>query len=407
MILSNKRVFPIVICSLILLGLTFRLWASHLDWMHYDENYYINITQNFLARGELTPCLWRLGDLHIISGGGSGYGILGLIYWLRAVDYSLFWGRVLMVVINLLTAGVMCFVASRWWSSRAAGLAIFCYGIVATSSFNTMIVKMDAFGILLYSFVLLLYVYIYGKDRFWLHFLAGVVGVVTLEFHILGVLYIIAIGLCYLYDLVLERVRNHRITINQKILGFGTGILAGLVYLVIHVLPNPKAYFVISQNCFECNENITITEFKRWIRMLVFRPHKLLIILGVILFAIKRKLEVDRRYLVLISGWLAAQAIIRPPPYDHYFNHFWPIVAIGVGGAVAYGYNFRPKQRWLAANLIAGFVLLFTNMGMYLSGNYLSMLGYPLAVTPQIQYIQNNITKNEVIMGNIPTFYYL
>ena len=110
---------------LLVVGAACRIWVSQLNWMHYDENYYLNITQNYIARGEITPYMWRLGDLPIIAGGGSGYGILLLIAGLRAVGNSLFWGRILMTAVNLVSAGGIYWVARKWWASRLAGGGVF------------------------------------------------------------------------------------------------------------------------------------------------------------------------------------------------------------------------------------------------------------------------------------------
>ncbi len=54
-----KRTLVII---LIILGILFRIWASQPTWMQWDENYYINLFQNFVDRGELTPYMWRLGS---------------------------------------------------------------------------------------------------------------------------------------------------------------------------------------------------------------------------------------------------------------------------------------------------------------------------------------------------------
>lgn len=403
---KNKSLF--IIGLLLVVGATCRIWVSQLNWMHYDENYYLDITQNYIARGEITPYMWRLGDLPIIAGGGSGYGILLLIAGLQAVGNSLVWGRILMAAVNLISAGVIYWVARKWWTSRLAGLAAFGYAIVATSSFNTIIVKMDALGILSYSLILLLYVYAYPKERFWLHFLVGVGIVATAEFHILGVIYMFALAACYGYDLLHDSIANRRLVIRRSAWGFAAGALsAGIVYLVIHVLPDPEAYFVISQTCFECNESILVTEGKRLLRLLAFRPHEVLILLAVIVLAVKRKKEADRRYLVLALGWLVGQALAGSPPYDHYFNHSWPVLAIGVGGAVAFGSNYKSHPLRIPAAITAGFALLAVTTGMYLTGSYPSLLTYKLEPGPQVLYIQQNIEKDEIVMGNVPNYYYL
>lgn len=404
----RKNTSIILLGLLFFLGLIFRLWAAHLNWMHYDENYYLNITQNYSTRGELTFYMWRLGNLPIISGGGSGYGILALIYWLKAVNYSLFWGRVLNIILNLITAGVMYWVTSRWWSSRLAGLAAFGYSIVSISSFNTMIIKMDAIAILGYSLVLLLFVYSHGKDRFWLHLLVGVAAVATAELHVLGVITVFAISMCYLFDFIQDSIQERKLVFKRSFLGYMLGALfAGLVYLAVHVFPDPRAYFVISQNCFECNESILVTESKRLIRLMAIRPIEVLINAGIIFFAFRRKRENDRRYLVLILGWLLGQALFGTPPYDHYFNHFWPITAIGVGGWVAFGSDYIFRQRRVAVAVVVAFVLLTATMVMYLNGNYQAMLSSSLSPGTEIQYIRNNFDRDTVVMGNVPNYYYL
>lgn len=404
----RKNITLIIVVLLLVVGAACRIWVSQLNWMHYDENYYLNITQNYIARGEITPYMWRLGDLPIIAGGGSGYGIFLLIAGLRAVGNSLFWGRILMAAVNLITAGVIYWVARKWWTSHLAGLAAFGYAIVATSSFNTLIVKMDALGILSYTLVLLLYVYAHPKERFWLHFLVGAGIVATAEFHILGVTYMFALAACYGYDLLHDSITNRRLVIRRSIWGFAVGALsAGSLYLAIHVLPDPKAYFVISQTCFECNENILVTEGKRLLRLLAFRPHEVLILLTVIILALKRKKDADRRYLVLAIGWLLGQALAGSPPYDHYFNHSWPILAIGVGGAVAFGSNYKSHPLRIPTSITAGFALLAVTAGMYLTGSYPSLLTYKLDPGPAVLYIQQNIEKDETVMGNVPNYYYL
>ena len=82
---------------IIILSIVFRVWSSAPTWLHYEENYYLNIAQNYADRGELTPYMWQLGDSNIIAGSGSGYGIIILIYWLNLVGESLIWGRMLML----------------------------------------------------------------------------------------------------------------------------------------------------------------------------------------------------------------------------------------------------------------------------------------------------------------------
>ena len=92
---TRSKIKPeeIAFLLIVILGIIFRIWVSLPVWMHYDENYYLNIAQSYAIRGELTPYLWRLADSNILAGGGSGYGIITLTLWLNLVQNSLFWGR--------------------------------------------------------------------------------------------------------------------------------------------------------------------------------------------------------------------------------------------------------------------------------------------------------------------------
>jgi hypothetical protein len=376
--------------------------------MHYDENYYLNIAQNYADRGELTPYMWRLGDVNIISGSGSGYGIVLLAVWMGLVGDSLFWGRILMVFAGLFASGIMYLTARIWWGSHLAGIAAFIFGIVSTSSFYTLILRMDAIGVLMYSAVLLLHIYAMQRNSKWLHFGLGILAVFVLEFHILGLLYLAALAVYYLIQYLKEVISGRRIILDSNAIYFGLGAsLAGLLYAAIHIFPDPNAYFIISRECFECNEPIFITEFKRVIRLLVFRPHEVLILVLILVAALARRRAEDRHYLIVLIGWIIAQAIIGPPPYASYSNHIWPFMALGVAGLVDRGFNNRISRMRITVGIITAFVLLGANLGMYILGDYPYLISYGLNESEAAKYIRQTVPTETVVMGRVPSFYYL
>lgn len=111
-----------MLAVIIILGIIFRVWASQPTWVHGDENYYINIFQNFVDRGELTPYMWRLGgETNIIAGAGTGYGIFVLIGWMKLFGESLFGIRMLMVLAGMVTAWLYYLTSRKWWGSTEAG----------------------------------------------------------------------------------------------------------------------------------------------------------------------------------------------------------------------------------------------------------------------------------------------
>ena len=190
-----KRTLLVLI---IILAILFRVWASQPTWIHWDENYYINIYQNYVDRGELTPYMWRLGgDTNIIAGSGTGYGIFVLIGWMRIFGESLFGVRMLMVLAGLVTAWVYYLTAKKWWGSQEAGIAALVFGLVSTSAFYTLVGRMDAIGILSYSLLLLLHITAVRQEKKWPHFLVGAAAILTTEFHILGILYLGGLALYY------------------------------------------------------------------------------------------------------------------------------------------------------------------------------------------------------------------
>ncbi len=390
-----------------LVGLVLRIWASSPTWIHYDENYYINIAQNNFDRQELTPYMWRLGDTNIIAGGGSGYGILLLAKWLQLVHYTLFGGRLLMVFCGFLTAAIMYWVTTYWWQSKIAGIAAFAYGIAGTHPFYSMIVKMDAIAILAYSLVLLLHIYAIRSNKTYLHFLLGVAVILVAEIHILGILYLFALAFYYLYLLISNSIKNkHLVILHSSIAFFSGSLVAGILYLIIHVLPDPKAYFLISNTCYECHDAIIQTEIKRLLRLLTFRPLEVFILLAVIITAWFRRSRENTHYFIILAGWLTAQVIVGPPPYDHYEVFIWPLVALGIGGIAAEAYK-RKQKIVLASGAAIACLLLGLNFGSYMMGRVPFQLAYYPEKSKSIEFIQRELPKDTTILGKVSSFYSL
>ncbi|OGO25856.1 MAG: hypothetical protein A2W33_08375 [Chloroflexi bacterium RBG_16_52_11] len=408
---SNPRI--LLLGLLFLLCVAFRLWVSQTTWMHYDENYYLNIAQNYIARGELTPYMWRLGDTNIIAGSGSGYGVLLLAIWLKLVNGSLYLGRLFMVMAGLLAAGLMYQIGSRWWGSNSAGIVALAFALASTSPFYTLTLRMDAIGVLAYCVVLLLFTSAIRPNASpWLSFVVGVLAVVTLEIHILGVVYLLALGVTYQVYLIRDTLHTRRLSIKHPAVLFAAGAgLASFVYFLIHILPDPTAYFIISQKCVECDKGILSTEIERLILLMILRPIELLLLFVVLTTSLRRRSQQDKRYLLLVAGWIAVQAVVGTPPYVHYASHFWPILALGVGGLVTKESKFPTKQtapqesRRIITALLIALVILISNLAMFLASKPPYLLAYQLKETPAVRYIQENIPRDSVIMGNVLSYY--
>ena len=288
-----------LVAALVVLGVVLKLFTATPVWIHYDENYYLDISMNYIARGELTPHMWRvIEDSNMIAGSGSGYGILLLTNWMRLVGVSLVNGRLLMFGIGLLTAGVMYLVAAKWWESRVAGVVAFVFAIVSTSPFYSYVVRMDAPGMLANSLVLLLHIHAVRRNVRWLHFATGIAVVVSTEFHILGILYLAMLTLYYAVRYIQEVIAKRRIVFDTGAVYFGVGgLIAGLVYIAVHILPDPATYFAISSQCFQCESDIINKEFIRLSRFILLRSIEFALLIAVLMAALFRRKVEDRHFL--------------------------------------------------------------------------------------------------------------
>jgi hypothetical protein len=254
-----------------------------------------------------------------------------------------------------------------------------------------------------------------------------------MEFHVLGVLYLLSLCTYYAWRYLAALADERRLVLCHESLFFASGvILAGTIYAWIHILPNPKEYFYIATHCLECDEGVLLTEFKRLIRIFVLRPTDVLIFFFVCASALTRRRWEDKHYLVVVVGWLVAQAIVGPPPYAHYIGHLWPLVALGVGGLVTWGFSYKPSRWRIPVSVIVAPVLLVANLGMHLSGSHPYLISYqlgscrPPAEEPRsgdqepecqtvfgqatsrsaaIDYIHRVVPRETVIMAGVPLFY--
>ncbi|MEL7234807.1 MAG: glycosyltransferase family 39 protein, partial [Chloroflexota bacterium] len=331
--------------------------------------------------------------------------------WQQIFGVSLVSGRLLMALLGLLTAGGMYFVASTWWNSRAAGIAALVFGIVSTSPFFSYVMRVDALGILAYSGFLMVHIIAVKRDSPSWHFATGIAAVLTLEFHVLGLIYLGAVTVYYLADYAHTLVREKRIIFNAPVVYYGIGgIIASVIYAVIHILPDPGAYFVISTECFQCGGSSLGKELSRWNRFLIFRGLEVPVLLLVVIASAVRREREDWHFLAIFFGWIVVNALVGPPPFTHYTYHIWPLLALGVGGFVAHGFQRDGALRqWrVSTGLTFALVMLAVNYGFHLLGVQPFELRSDTEYadyTEGIAYIQQNIPTNTVIMSDVLLFH--
>jgi hypothetical protein len=388
-------------------GLLLKILSMQLTPVHWDTNYYLNIGSNFIERGGLTPYMWRLGThTNIISGSGSGYGILLLTYWFKVFGLSLLSGYIFMYLTGILSLVVLYFVARDWWGGEPAGIGAVVFMALSGSFALHFYIRMDAPAILAYLLVLWLHIHAVHSGRKRLHFAVGVALILTAEVHMMVLLYVAAISLYYLLQHI-QIIRQQRQfwRMTPAVYYFAGLLSAGIVYLLVHVAPNPEAYFIISRNCPNCDPSLVLKEIRRYVLWVDWYGEEVLLLMIAVALAWIRRTEADRHYLILLAGFFIALIVISPPGGIPYITHLLPLLSIGVGGAWMNGTD--SSKPFNSHRLILGIFIA----SYLLSARFVSLVveatGFDRPKTPtvDVSYVREYVPQDTVVMGDPPLFH--
>lgn len=403
--LVTKETVIKVALIFIMIGMIYKgsaLFGSDVNW---DTNYYLNIGSNFIERNEVTPYMWRLGaDSKIIAGSGTGYGVYILTVWLKVFGLSLLSGYALMYIAGVLSLIVLYFLAKNWWQSDIAGIIAVAYIGLTGTFISLYYVRMDALGILAYLLVLLLHIRAVQREKIYLHFFVGVAIIAAAEIHIQAILYIASLSLYYFVEQI-RYLRQERklFAITPSVAFFSGALIAGIIYLILHVLPDPQSYFIIAQECPNCSPAGFFKEFQRLMRYLFFNQVEMLIFVLALGVAYLRRNEADKHFFILFLGYIIAQGIVSPPAQVEYAAHMLPFFGLAVGGIfVKAGQDNQTVERPK--------VFLATLVGAYLVLSQLLPIAALLADkngSEGVSYVQRYIPHDVVVMGTPPLYHEL
>lgn len=385
------------------LGLALKLVAMLFFPPHFDSNYYLNIGSHFIEQGGLTPYMWRLPESsNIIAGSGTGYGIVLQALWFRVFGLSLFTGRLYSFLMALgMIAAV--FIATRIWFGEAAAWYTILFGGASSIFFASFTLRMDAAGTFTYALALLLHVYaVYRRSGIW-HFFVGVVAILTTEVHILGMIYVGGLAFYYGVDYLTACWQDRRLILRHSAIYFYLGALsAGIVYLLIHVLPNPEAYFLIPNACIYCEPRSLVKEIGRMVNFLARYPIEAALLPLILYASFRRGRPEDRHFGLLLIGCVLSMVIISPPNQSDYSTHLLPLLLIGIATWFSFGFtqNFS-MSRQRAANLTATAMLAVSIAFIA------HWLREPPPTDSRIAFVRDNIPIDQVIMGNVLASHHL
>ncbi len=388
----------------LVLGLLLKALSMPVAPVHFDTNYYLNIGSNFIERGEFTPYMWRLGaDTNIIAGSGTGYGILLLDYWFKIFGLSLFSGYIFMYMIGIVSLVVIYFLARDWWGDQIAGIGAVVFVALSQSFIELFYIRMDAPAVLTYALILWLHLSAVRSNRNRLHFAVGAALIMAAEVHILAMLYIVTLSFYYAIEhLQAMRQRRWLWTLTPSVYYFSGLLLAGIVYLMIHVIPDPESYFIISRKCPFCEPAGPIKELRRYLIISNERGIEALIFVIALAAAFLRRTKADSHYITLVIGFFVSLAVVSPPIQIQYMSHMLPLVGLGIGGLFAKG--FVPEGVLTFQRLRIGIVI-----ASYLFVNQYFVLMVVLSNQPEapagVEYVHEYIPTDTVVMG-LPSLYH-
>jgi hypothetical protein len=375
------------------IALVLKFVALFVWQVHLDTNYYLNIGSNFIEHGGLTPYMWRVPpDANIIAGSGTGYGILLQTFWLKTFGLNLISGRLQSYLAGILALVVIYLTARKLWNGRAALVTVAAASVTFTF-LGLLTMRMDALGYLAYSVVLLVHVYAVYDNQRWLHLLTGVLAIASAEVHILGTVYVFGLAFYYAVDAIRVWRREGHFPWGHGALFYYVGaLIAGIVYLFVRVLPDPEAYFLISQVCRFCDTGSPARELVRHIVFFIWRPIDTGLILLALWFAYRRRCPADVHYLLLVLGCALAMGAISPPQLPVYTAHLWAVSVLGIGAALTEGGRI-PRWRYWAGGIAAAVALLL------FAGYVIWLAVRPVDVDPRFDYVRDNVPTDTVVLG--------
>jgi hypothetical protein len=351
----------VLLWGLIALATLLKLAAAlNTHIIHTDTHLYLSIASNYQLTGKLTPAMWRMNDFDILAGSGTGYMIYPFVWVLQAAGISILSVQLLNYAVGLVGLGLI-YAAAREWFDLDAALVTVAFAACSSMFFSQYHGRMDAFGAAAYSAVLWAFACGQKRNGWGWHALVGAGVIVAAEFHIIATVYVVVFAAYYAVSyLGALRQARHWIWHWPSIAFFGAAFLAGLIYIAVHVLPDPQTYFAISQAV-----NLGST---RWASLLyaayhfatVF-PFETITLLPLLLWVGLR--SGYRPLAILWAGWLIGYGVIFPGYWPHYSAHVWPLLALTVGSVWMTEIK-RPQAKRLRPALIALLVVMVTFNGL-------------------------------------------
>jgi len=205
-------------------------------------------------------------------------------------------------------------------------------------------------------------------------------------------------------------IRERRLVWNVYPIYYFLGAgLFGLLYVIVHILPDPAAYFLIPSSCDICLGGILQTVPALLSKIVTQRPVEFLLLVTVLYAAVKnRNTNPHQHFLILLTGYFITHLAVNPPAWIQYYYPIVPLLSIGLGGYVSKFISAsKQDKRQTRIHLLLGIslLMLLLNLAYFHTGRIPFENAYPIPDTTEIQYIQDHIPDSTVVMSSVSYFY--
>jgi len=187
----------------------------------------------------------------------------------------------------------------------------------------------------------------------------------------------------------------------------GAGIL-GMLYIIVHILPDPQAYFVIPNKCDICQDGPVKSTIIRIWKLIHLRPIDAFLLLLVIFTTIIQR-KTHQHYLWILLGYFLGQIIFNPPSYIQYAQHLVPLLSIGIGGTVVFILShISTEKQDITKNifLVAALLVLGFNWVSFAAFDKLPFPNaYWMPKAAEFEYIQQYVPESTVVVSSALYFY--
>lgn len=403
---KSRRILVLVLLLATAASLVVSLaFLTRYPFVFIDEPWYADVAWN-LARTGVSFDTMHTGALDQWPDSWVRWPLVGNLPLAGAFTLfglGLFQARITSWILGVFLVGAVFVLGRRLYDSVAGALAALYLTLSAPFLQASHYARPDVFLSLVVISALFFYVAGTETKKRWPFFISGLLLGLALDIHLNALPLGLALGVCHVVGLRRAVFRDRSTWL--LISGAATGVI---FYLVLHVLPNPETYAILSSMWQGTTHlppvaSLDLMVLVKSLLQEVGRYHffdyglEFALIGASFLVLLIRRSRADRFLVVYLGAAILLFALMLENKHDIYAILLYPIMMIGVGGAFAGLLQDTNRSRLQFAFLAALLVFSLISIGVRYLRPMLNNRAYDYyGVTKRIQAV---IPSDKRVMG--------